>query len=243
MTILLFVFVLAVIASFIQRVSGFGFGIFVMMFFPFLLPSYGESVMLSGLLSGTTALLIVVRNWKYVRWSKMWLVVLFNVFVSFLVTQYMVSLGNDTLKACLGVVLILIALYFLFGEGKLGKLFSSRPAQMTIGSISGLMGGMFAMPGPPVVLYCISIFNNKYEYLTTLQAFSVTFNVFYAVFRLQAGFCSEDMAGWWLIGMIGGLIGTWIGSRCFEFISNRKLKNIVYTMMIVSGIVAIYSVC
>ena len=62
MTILLFVFVLAVIASFIQRVSGFGFGIFVMMFFPFLLPSYGESVMLSGLLSGTTALLIVVRN-------------------------------------------------------------------------------------------------------------------------------------------------------------------------------------
>ena len=157
MTILLFVFVLAVIASFIQRVSGFGFGIFVMMFFPFLLPSYGESVMLSGLLSGTTALLIVIRNWKYVRWSKMWLVVLFNVFVSFLVTQYMVSLGNDTLKACLGVVLILIALYFLFGEGKLGKLFSSRLAQMTIGSISGLMGGMFAMPGPPVVLYCISI--------------------------------------------------------------------------------------
>ena len=89
----------------------------------------------------------------------------------------MVSLGNDTLKACLGVVLILIALYFLFGEGKLGKLFSSRPAQMTIGSISGLMGGMFAMPGPPVVLYCISIYF-QFQYILfcfLFQAFIVKF--------------------------------------------------------------------
>ena len=45
----IFIFLLSIVASFIQRVSGFGFGIFVMMFFPFFLPSYGESVMLSGL--------------------------------------------------------------------------------------------------------------------------------------------------------------------------------------------------
>ena len=57
MLIYTFIFLLATIASFIQRVSGFGFGIFVMMFFPFFLPTYGESVMLSGLLSGSTALM------------------------------------------------------------------------------------------------------------------------------------------------------------------------------------------
>ena len=51
----IFIFFLTIVASFIQRVSGFGFGIFVMMFFPFFLPSYGESVMLSGLLAGSTA--------------------------------------------------------------------------------------------------------------------------------------------------------------------------------------------
>ena len=58
----LFVLILTIIASFIQRVTGFGFGIFVMMFFPFFLPSYGESVMLSGLLAGTTAFLITISN-------------------------------------------------------------------------------------------------------------------------------------------------------------------------------------
>lgn len=119
--VLLIIFFLAVIASFIQRVSGFGFGIFVMMFFPFILPSYGESVMLSGLLSGSTALMIAIKNWKYIRWKMMWLVILFNLFVSFLATEYMSSMSNEILKKYLGIVLILIALYFLFYEKRIKK--------------------------------------------------------------------------------------------------------------------------
>ena len=236
---LAFVFILTIIASFIQRVSGFGFGIFVMMFFPFFLPSYGESVMLSGLLAGSTALMIALRNWQYIRWNLMGRVVLFNVVTSYLATEYMNSLGNDTMKQCLGVVLILIALYFLFGEGKMGRIFKSKLAQVTIGSISGVMGGMFAMPGPPLVLYCISTIDDKREYVTTLQAFSVVMNICYTLFRFKAGFYSEDTWLWWLVGLMGAVIGSSVGARCFERISSRTLKYIVYTMMIVSGVVAI----
>ena len=234
-----FVFLLTIVASFIQRVSGFGFGIFVMMFFPFFLPTYGESVMLSGLLAGSTALMIAVRNWKYIRWRLMGLVTFFNVLFSFVATEYMRGMSNDSLKQCLGVVLILIALYFLFGEGRMGRMFKSRPAQVTIGSISGVMGGMFAMPGPPLVLYCISTLEDKREYVTTLQAFSVVFNVFYTIFRIKVGFYSDDLSLWWVAGIGGAIIGSSLGSRCFELISNRTLKLIVYAMMIVSGVVAI----
>ena len=233
------VFLLTIIASFIQRVSGFGFGIFVMMFFPFFLPSYGESVMLSGLLAGSTALMIAVRNWKHIRWRLMGLVTFFNVLFSFVATEYMRVMSNDALKQCLGVVLILIALYFLFGEGRMGKVFKSRPAQVTIGSISGVMGGMFAMPGPPLVLYCISTLEDKRKYVTTLQAFSVVFNVFYTAFRVKARFYSDDTWIWWVAGVGGAIIGSSLGSRCFELISNRTLKYIVYVMMIISGVVAI----
>ena len=234
-----FIFFLAIIASFIQRVSGFGFGIFVMMFFPFFLPSYGESVMLSGLLAGSTALMIAIRNRKYIRWRLMGLVTFSNVLFSFVATEYMRSLSNDVLKQCLGVVLILISLYFLFGEGRMGRIFKSNPAQVTIGSVSGVMGGMFAMPGPPLVLYCISTLEDKREYVTTLQAFSVVFNLFYTAFRFKAGFYSDDTWLWWVIGLVGTMIGSSLGSRCFELISNRTLKLIVYVMMIISGIVAI----
>lgn len=234
------IFLLTIVASFIQRVSGFGFGIFVMMFFPFFLPSYGESVMLSGLLAGSTALMISVKNWKFIRWRMMWIVTFFNVLFSFVATEYMRSLSNDVLKQCLGVVLTLIALYFLFGEGRMGRIFKSKPAQITIGSVSGVMGGMFAMPGPPVVLYCISTLEDKKEYVATLQAFSVVFNSFYTIFRFNAGFYSENTWLWWIMGIGGAVIGSLLGSRCFELISNQTLKRIVYVMMIVSGMVAFF---
>ena len=234
------IFLLTIVASFIQRVSGFGFGIFVMMFFPFFLPSYGESVMLSGLLAGSTALMIAVKNWKYIRWRMMWIVTFFNLLFSFIATEYMLSLSNDVLKQCLGVVLTLIALYFLFGEGRMGRIFKSKPAQITIGSVSGVMGGMFAMPGPPVVLYCISTLEDKKEYVATLQAFSVVFNSFYTIFRFNAGFYSENTWLWWVMGIGGAVIGSLLGSRCFELISNQTLKRIVYVMMIVSGMIAFF---
>ena len=92
------VFVLTIIASFIQRVSGFGFGIFVMMFFPFILPSYGESITLSGLLAGTTALLIAIRNLRHIRLDVMWIIVLFNVAASYLAIEFMASASNEMLK-------------------------------------------------------------------------------------------------------------------------------------------------
>lgn len=235
----LFVVLLTIVASFIQRVSGFGFGIFVMMFFPFFLPGYGESVMLSGLLAGSTALVIAVRNWQSIRWRMMGIIVFFNVAASYLAIEYMSSLSNETLKRWLGVVLILIAFYLLFKKDRPNKIFRSFGAQAAIGTVSGIMGGMFAMPGPPVVLYCFNAINDKKEYVVTLQAFSVVFNIFYTLFRTKVGFYSEHTIYWWGAGLIGLSIGTAIGSYCFEWINNRNLKRIVYTLMIISGIIAI----
>ena len=97
------------------------------------------------------------------------------------------------------------------------------------------MDGMFAMPGPPLVLYCISTIDDKREYVTTLQAFTVIINLCYTFIRFHAGFYSESTWLWWLVGLSGAVIGSFIGSRFFERISHRTLKNIVYVMMIVSG--------
>lgn len=232
------VFLLTVAASFIQRVSGFGFGIFVMMFFPFILSSYGESIMLSGLLAGTTALLVAVRHWRDIRWDVMGLITVFNLAVSALSVAYLSSLGNDVLKRCLGGVLLLIGGYFLFGADKLQLPVRSHKAQMGIGTVSGLMGGMFAMPGPPVVLYCIGSLPDKRQYMATMQAFSVVFNVFYTFLRARVGFYSDQTLLLWGIGLVGVVTGSALGGRCFEAIGHRTLKRIVYLMMLTSGIVA-----
>lgn len=239
-TTLFLVFALTIVASFIQRVTGFGFGIFVMMFFPHFLPTYGECTTLSGLLAGSTALIIAVQNWRYIRWRMMGIVLLFNVVASYIAIEYMTALSNDTLKRCFGAVLILIALYFLFLDGRTKVSLKSPLAQSGVGTISGIMGGMFAMPGPPVVLYSVSVLPDKREYVATLQAFSVLFNLFYTLFRLRVGFFSSSTLPLWAFGLLGGFIGAWLGSRLFRLISNARLKQLVYLMMIISGVVTMW---
>ena len=238
-TTCILIFILTIAASFIQRVSGFGFGIFVMMFFPFILPSYGESITLSGLLAGTTALLIAIKNLRHIRIDVMWIIVLFNIVASYLAIEFMSSASNEILKRSLGAMLVVIALYFIFFDGKITRTFRSRTAQAIIGTISGIMGGMFAMPGPPVVLFTVQAIEDKLQYIATLQAFSVVFNIFYTMFRARAGFFGEHTLEYWAVGLLGLIAGAWLGSRCFERISRETLKKIVYIMMIISGIAAI----
>ena len=48
-------------AAFVQRTTGFGFGIFIMTALPFLMPSYGEATTLSGLLASVTSMIITVK--------------------------------------------------------------------------------------------------------------------------------------------------------------------------------------
>ena len=233
----LFLFVLSVAASFIQRVSGFGFGIFVMMFFPFFIPTFGEATTLSGLLAGTTSLIIAVKNRKYIRWKTITVLFIANVITAYLAIEYMSGLSNATLKKSLGVALILISLYFLFFQGKHPLPTTSKSVQVLMGSLSGITGGMFAMPGPPIVLYCIHAFRNKKEYIASLQTLFCASNIFYTLFRVRVGFFTEQTLYYWGIGLIGLFLGTQLGARCFEHISGATLKKIVYLLMMVSGIV------
>ena len=75
-SIVLSIFILSIGASFIQRTTGFGFGIFIMTMLPFLMPSYGEATTLSGLLAITTSAAIVWRLRSYVTWQRLWPILL-----------------------------------------------------------------------------------------------------------------------------------------------------------------------
>lgn len=238
MLTLLLIFLLSICAAFIQRVSGFGFGIFVMMFFPYFLPSYGESTALSGLLAGSTAFIIAVKNWKHIAWKVMMPVLIINLIVSFFAIEFMASLSNVAVKRCFGVMFVLIAIYFLFLKKK-ATLPDTWWTKGIIGVLSGIMGGLFAMPGPPLVLYCITRIKKKMPYVVTKQAFSVVLNIFYTMFRARVGFMNDDTFLWWGVGLAGAFIGMRIGGRIFEHISEEMLKKVVYTLMMISGISAV----
>ena len=245
-SIVLSIFLLSIGASFIQRTTGFGFGIFIMTMLPFLMPSYGEATTLSGLLAITTSAAIVWRLRSYVTWQRLWPILLTFIIVSTIAIFALTRIEDHILRRILGVALILISIYFMLFSTRiklpartcsLARARTTKKVQVGAGALSGLMGGFFGMQGPPAVLYFIQSEPTKEHYMAMAQTYFLIGNIMMTGVRAYNGFFTTTVAVDYLYGLGGVIIGTMLGAYVFKHIPNRIFRYIVYTYICISGVI------
>lgn len=227
-------------ASFVQRVCGFGFGIFIMTMLPYILPTYGEATTLSGMLSAAQSIYIIRTHYKYINWKHLVPIMITFLIFSFISIGFVASASESHLKILLGIILILMSLYFLF----INRHIHVKPSiklQISMGTISGVMGGLFGMQGPPAVLYFLTSEKSKDEYLAIAQAYFLIGNIAMTIFRAGHGFLTHEVCIDWVYAFIGVIFGSILGKYVFDKISADTLRKIVYIYMIISGVIAIVS--
>ncbi|OWV08120.1 hypothetical protein B7993_00320 [Fibrobacter sp. UWH3] len=224
--------------SFIQRVSGFGFGIFVMTILPHLLPSYGEATALSGMLAGSMSIVVALRMRKFIVWKEVLPILAIFAVVSFFAVGAVANFDDKMLKHVLGVILIAISIYFFFISEKI-KLKPTIFVQAVLGIISGVMGGLFAMQGPPAELYFLASCETKEKYIAHSQVYFALGNLMMTFFRATNGFVTPAVGAAYVYGLASVILGAFIGGKVFKKIPHKVLKKIVYAYMAVSGIVAL----
>lgn len=235
---IIYIILLAAGASFIQRTIGFGFGIFIMTALPFLMPSYGEAVTLSGLLSLTSATVVMVKYLKFVTWKRLLPIVASFIIFSTIAICLLDKIEGQAMRRILGITLILISLYFSFFKARLQKLI--RPTkvwQYGTGAASGIMGGLFAMHGPPVVLYLIVSEPDKDHYMGMIQTYAVVTNITMLAVRAFNGYVTPAVGSSYIYSLIGLAIGVIAGNWAFKHIPNRLFTYIVYAYIGVSGLI------
>ena len=233
--IVLYIFLLSIGASFVQRTTGFGFGIFIMTMLPFLMPSYGEATTLSGILAITTSAVIVWRLRNFVVWRRLWPILLTFIIVSTLAIFVLTRMEDQLLRRILGVVLILISIYFMLFSQRI-KLPTTKSVQVGAGTLSGLMGGFFGMQGPPAVLYFIQSEPTKEHYMAMAQTYFLIGNIMMTFVRAYHGFFTRTVLVDYCYGIGGVAIGTMLGAYVFKHIPNRLFRYIVYAYIGISGI-------
>ena len=221
-----------------QRVSGFGFGIFIMTLLPYLMPTYGEATTLSGMMAMVTSIIIVWKMWRYIPWHKLLPILFTFLLVSYFAVMFVASASDGLLKQILGMILILVSVYFFFISERI-KLKPTMVVQLSMGLISGMMGGLFGMQGPPAVLYFISCTDNKNEYMAMAQSYFLIGNAVMTCYRAQNGFLTEPVLISWSYGIPAVLLGTWLGSIVFRYIPINILRKIIYAYMALSGVIAL----
>jgi len=234
--IFLAVFLLSIGASFIQRTTGFGFGIFIMTMLPFLMPSYGEATTLSGMLAITTSALIVWQLHRLVSWQRLRPILITFIIVSSIAIIVLKQIEDHILRQILGVALILISIYFIVFSQRI-QLPTTKKVQITAGTLSGLMGGFFGMQGPPAVLYFIQSERTKEHYMAMAQTYFLLGNIMMTCVRAFNGFFTTTVLTDYCLGLGGVAIGTTLGAIVFRHIPTHLFRNIVYAYIGISGLI------
>mgnify|MGYP002511583129 CR=1 FL=1 len=234
------IFLLALGASFVQRTTGFGFGIFIMTSLPFLMPSYGEATALSGLLALTTSCFAAWKYRRMVTWKRLIPILSIFLVISSAAICMLARIQDNMLRKILGIVLICVSIYFAFFSKKI-RFGTTLPYQLGAGTISGLMGGFFGMHGPPVVLSLISAEPDKDHYLGMIQTYAVVTNITMLAVRAFSGYVTPAVGSAYLYGLAGLVIGVAAGNWAYKRIPGKIFTYVVYAYIALSGLIIFLS--
>lgn len=239
MQIVILLFFGVVLSSFILRVIGFGFGISIMAILLHIMPTGGEATTLSGILAFVCGIGTAIKYRHHLHLSRLLALLLsFSLFAAVSVWSISV-IDARMLKKMVGAVLILLSLYFFFTDGG----FHIRPSRLTnfvVGMLSGLMGGLFAMQGPPAVVYVLSITKSKEEYTSNIQWYLIFTNIILTSLRAGNGYLTEFVGECILYSLPAIFVGVYIGSKVYFRINIRILKRAVYFFLAISGLAAMF---
>ena len=224
-------------ASLIQSVTGFGFGIFAMAFLPHLM-AYTEANVLSTILSTFTSLAVVALMLKHVDWKNMISPAVGCTVSTYLAVSFIKTQESGTLTLMLGVALVVLSVYFFFFAGKI-RIRATWYTGLAAGLLSGVMGGMFSMSGPPAVIYFMQSESGTDKYLATVSAYFVLTNIFSIATKAAAGFVTLNVCFALAVGAVGMILGSIGGKLTRDKMRPTALKRAVYAVMAVSGVVNI----
>lgn len=235
MTNVILLLIVSILGSFIQSITGFGCAILAMSILPLVLPFKTAAVAM--------ALAALVMTFK-VSFSLRE-----NINYRILVIPFIASLAGRTigvhilnsydtnmLQKILGILLILLSLWFIFFNHAV-KLEANSVTGLSAGLASGILGGLCNISGPPLVIYFFSVLKEKKEYNATIQATFFLGGLYTILLHILYGNITEEIVKLSAVAVVGVAIGSSIGLAMFSKINKKILSRIIYSFIMVMGIV------
>lgn len=225
-------------ASFVERVCGFGSGIFAMLFLPYFLPNQTIGPAILGMMSGIGCAYNAIRNRKYIHVKTMLPLAIAALIAIPIAVRLSAGLKAENMKAALGVVLIVLSVYFLF----FSKRIHIRPTVfngIVAGALGGALNGLFSTGGPPAVIYLVHATTDNLAYFGTIQAYFGITSGYATIVRALNGLITKEVLILFACELVGWWFGNRLGGKVFDRLNPDRLRRIVCIAMIVSGILMI----
>lgn len=226
--------VLAVIfvATLIRSALGFGEALVAVPLLALLIP-VEVATPVAALVSITVAGIILAQDWHKVQFHSAWRLVLSTLLGIPVGLGLLTRVAEPLVKTLLAVVLIAFSLYGLMGRRQF-ELRNDRLAWF-FGFGAGVLGGAYAMNGPPLVIYGALRRWSPECFRATLQGYFLPASLM--------GFCGYWLAGLWvpavthyyLTSLPAALAAVLLGRVVHQRLRARPFTVYVYLGLIVVG--------
>lgn len=234
---LIWVTVPAFFAGLIQGVTGFGSGVFLILFYPTFFGVALSSAMCQCL-SVSLCIALVIQYRRYVRYKVCLLPLLFYFPSYFLALSAAIRLDTDRLKPVLGIFLIALSVYFTLFSEKIHIRANVRSA-FVCAALGGIVDAFFGIGGPTIVIYFMAAVKDKKEYLGTIQAFFMTTCAYATAVRAVQGQIPVEIAPLLAMGMVTMVLGSFVSKAIVNRIDVQRMKQLVYGFIGVAGLITI----
>lgn len=233
----LIVFFSSLLGGFTQTVAGFGCGIVIMLFLPYIMPimqATGLSVLITMILN----VMLVVKYRKSINMK----LVLAPAGISFVVSTVCIYFGTNldlnSMKVIFSLFLIALAIYFIFFSERI-QLKANLKTILICATLAGAANGLFGIGGPPMALYFLTVTKGKEEYIATTQTYFLLTCIYTTIVRIMSGVFDTHLFLLSIPGILAILLGQSIGIHVVNKISHKKMKQMIYYFLIISGIITL----
>jgi uncharacterized protein len=144
-------------------------------------------------------------------------------------------------KMTVGIVLIAYCAFMLGVAGHLHVRRAGAAAEMAVGFIGGVLGGVAGLSGPPPIVWGTLRAWPKARRRRTLQAFNTAVLAAMLLASLIGGLIGTRLLVASAIALPATLVGNWLGERLYRGLDERRFDRVVLALIFLSGCMLIWS--
>lgn len=232
-TLSLIVFAVAFLSGFTQTITGFGYAIIMMAILPFVLPS-SLCALISIIGACGNCIWMLYSSWSYFRFKAVILTAFFSAVGILAGLVFGIGLSSAIYMRILGIFLIVLSAWMWKLSSKI-KIRVNAWTCAAAGIISGAITALFAVGGPPLVLYYNSASEDKETYMASLQgALIVQFFTILAV-RAAMGLWPPETCKYLIPLAAGTFLGVIPGKAVYSRFDSSTFRKFIYLFMCLAG--------
>lgn len=183
---------------------------------------------------------VLIREWREVQMQSVWRLIVASV-VGVPVGLLMLKVAPDKpMKLSLAAIIILFSLYCLFAAKRLSL--KTDRSSYVFGVMSGIFGGAYTIPGPPVIVYGLLRSWPPATFKATMLGYFFPSTALMLAGHYAAGLWSDSVFRLFALSLPGILLGIALGTYLNRRVPPGKFDRATHVLLILIGLALGYQV-